>query len=503
MNFSSLERINTLHNEYGIKHGDYERYRRYCSKKIHKLRKLMNFTNKKGKQQYCRREVSVESLQSLVEELKQTKKEELCVMMILCEVERCWASAMEEKEGTSKNSSKKHNVIKKLKKAVKFGKIYVNLSETILNISGKLEVQAYVFWLEGLLKFEMKQWNESLDKLRVSKSIYEKLSESLSQYKDLCSHKLEEIDPIIRYCLYNIQLKGSGELREIMNMQHSDVLLESKIEELLEDVLKKKLTEESNSIKVGNQVLEIKNIKIRMALLKLEEEEKALASSKMMVPTSFEKALVAFNDAESALNNEILISKGKPSSDDLSLILTSVKIKKFTLFLNRDWSLFLDGKDFGNKLSDCKEPLDSCRLLWRILKNLEESLSLESIDNSQIETLLFFFKGLSCILLASQRLMASGYSEALGLYESALTYIRKSVAVPKINDDIIQLVGFEKHSREADTFLIGRKPFITAMASLSSGKSIKNSFPPEITPIKSKAVLFGNVMLFYFRFGIQ
>lgn len=151
----------------------------------------------------------------------------------LINAERCWSYAMQSKQEAQTQTRRKFFMVRKLRKAVYWSKVFrdlVNDEKSICDARTKLETCAYADYLNGLFHFELDRWQMASDLLNSAQNIYEQLfkvikdEEIMSYYKQ----KLDEIKPTLRYCAFNIgeQKIGAQELiKEIKN----DSILSNKI----------------------------------------------------------------------------------------------------------------------------------------------------------------------------------------------------------------------------------------------------------------------------------
>eukprot|EP00829_Urostomides_striatus_P009479 TRINITY_DN2074_c0_g1_i2.p1 TRINITY_DN2074_c0_g1~~TRINITY_DN2074_c0_g1_i2.p1 ORF type:complete len:142 (+),score=62.80 TRINITY_DN2074_c0_g1_i2:118-543(+) len=83
---SLLPMVSAAENQNGLRHKDYKRYQNYCSRKIHKLRKVLRLTQGKNRE-FIKKEITPEIA---------TNSKILFIKIF--EVERYWAQAMHLKQ---------------------------------------------------------------------------------------------------------------------------------------------------------------------------------------------------------------------------------------------------------------------------------------------------------------------------------------------------------------------------------------------------------------------
>ncbi|XP_066931893.1 signal recognition particle subunit SRP68-like [Clytia hemisphaerica] len=204
-----LPLIKEAQQHHGLRHGDYQRYRQYCQRRLKRIRNSLNF--KLGTRHgFKGKKITQE-----------TVNDPRFLHIILMEAERCWSHAMELKLYANTEPRKKFHMVRKLSKASKYAddlKDLCNIDQ--VDARTKLEVQAYSYWMTANMKFEVQNWQTAIDLYTQSRSIYEKLSSAFmdEDTKMLYLQRVEEISPNIRYCAYNLG-QGGLDINELMKMR--------------------------------------------------------------------------------------------------------------------------------------------------------------------------------------------------------------------------------------------------------------------------------------------
>ena len=152
--------------QHGLKHGDYERYRKYCSRRLLRLYKSLKFVHGKGGK-FEKRSLSVEEV-----------KEARYFLIPLMNAERCWSSAMAVKKEIE-NSKKwvthrKHHMFKKLKRATTWADEFTSLCSAKGDSRTATEAEAYALFMKGMYLLERGDSN-ALTAFLQTRSLYEKL----------------------------------------------------------------------------------------------------------------------------------------------------------------------------------------------------------------------------------------------------------------------------------------------------------------------------------------
>ncbi|KAF3457790.1 hypothetical protein FNV43_RR02449 [Rhamnella rubrinervis] len=312
-----LQLLKSAQLQHGLRHGDYTRYRRYCTARLRRLYKSLKFTHGRGK--YSRRLIT----ESTVTEVR-------FLHLLLYTAERAWSHAMEKRQvPDGPNARQRIYLIGRLRKAVKWAILFSQLCAIKGDSRTSLEAEAYASFMKGNLLFEQDQnWETALKNFKSARAVYEELG----KYGDLenqilCRERVEELEPSIRYCMHKI-----GE----SNLQASDLLQIGEMEGPALDLFKAKLEAvmaEARSQQAASMTefhwlghrFPISNAKTRVSILKAQELEKDLhgpaadslpAEKKLPI---FDKIFTAYHEARSCIRSD-LVSAGSSENvkDDLN-----------------------------------------------------------------------------------------------------------------------------------------------------------------------------------------
>jgi signal recognition particle subunit SRP68 len=139
--------------------------------------------------------------------------------------------------------------------------------------------------MTGYMHLENQQWQEALDKFAAARKIYEKMSQvsTTAEEEALCFSAIDSIDPNIRYCAYNLKLKGGQtmDISTLLEMRGGAEggagmdLLVAKMDELMAKRLHDKASTVHEVTWRGNTVPS-KNSKLIEALLAAQESNAGL-----------------------------------------------------------------------------------------------------------------------------------------------------------------------------------------------------------------------------------
>lgn len=105
--------IKDAQQQHGLRHGDYQRYRGYCSRRVKRLRKTLNIPQG-DRRHFKKREVTITNLEG-------KNCDERFIHIPLMLAERAWSYAMQLRQESNTEQRKKFHMISKLKKAYIYG----------------------------------------------------------------------------------------------------------------------------------------------------------------------------------------------------------------------------------------------------------------------------------------------------------------------------------------------------------------------------------------------
>ncbi|KAL5107812.1 Signal recognition particle subunit SRP68 [Taenia crassiceps] len=265
-------------NQHGLRHGDYQRYRQYVARKIRRMRKSLRF------QQGTRSRVVPKKL------TPETVTDTRYLVLAVFEIERCWAYAMQLRAEANSEPRKRFHMLSRLRKAAKNAQV---LNEIMANVpmcsaQTKLELTAYIQWINGVLHFEKQDWMKAKDLLESAQQIYTGLASSVDEdLQAIYAVRTGEILPQIRYCAYSIgDTSAANELRE-MRAGVEGILAEEQLDELLKQMQALQVGSVTEVTWLG-ATIPVKLEKARLAVLALQEADEQLAK----LPSSFTKATI-------------------------------------------------------------------------------------------------------------------------------------------------------------------------------------------------------------------
>uniref|UniRef100_A0A915LKD9 Signal recognition particle subunit SRP68 n=1 Tax=Meloidogyne javanica TaxID=6303 RepID=A0A915LKD9_MELJA len=161
-----LQLIRTAQQKHGLRHENYQRYRGYCARRVERIRKSLKFTH----HYKCLPKRSGKFIaRTVTSELVGDKR---YLELIVFEIERCWAHAMEFKFEALDDplSRKKFGMRQKFRKAAKWAQFLCGLikdNELVEEVT-KLEARAYISFIQGSLELELRNWKEAAEQFNAS-----------------------------------------------------------------------------------------------------------------------------------------------------------------------------------------------------------------------------------------------------------------------------------------------------------------------------------------------
>uniref|UniRef100_A0A9L0J3Y2 Signal recognition particle subunit SRP68 n=1 Tax=Equus asinus TaxID=9793 RepID=A0A9L0J3Y2_EQUAS len=496
-----LQIIKESQQQHGLRHGDFQRYRGYCSRRQRRLRKTLNF--KMGnRHKFTGKKVTEDLL-----------TDNRYLLLVLMDAERAWSYAMQLKQEANTEPRKRFHLLSRLRKAVKHAEELERLCE-----SNRVDAK--------------------------TKTIYEKLASAFTEEQAvLYNQRVEEISPNIRYCAYNIGDQSA--INELMQMRlrsgGTEGLLAEKLEALITQTRAKQAATMSE-VEWRGRTVPVKIDKVRIFLLGLADNEAAIAQaeSEETKERLFESMLSECRDAIQAVREELKPDQkqrdytlegesGKVSNlqylhSYLTYIKLSTAIKRNeNMAKGLQKALLQPQPEDDGKRSP--RPQDLIRLYDIILQNLVELLQLPGLEEDKafqkeigLKTLVY--KAYRCFFIAQSYVLVKKWSEALVLYDRVLKYANEvsSDAGPFRNSlkdlpdmqELITQVRSEKcslqaaaildasdsHQTETSSQVKDNKPLVERFETFCLDPSLVTKqanlvhFPPGFQPIPCKPLFF-------------
>uniref|UniRef100_H2S1X0 Signal recognition particle subunit SRP68 n=1 Tax=Takifugu rubripes TaxID=31033 RepID=H2S1X0_TAKRU len=500
-----LQIIKESQQQHGLRHGDYQRYRGYCSRRLRRLRKTLGF--KMGnRHKFIGKKITAEML-----------SDSRYLLMVLMEAERAWSYAMQLKQEANTEPRKRFHLLSRLRKAAKHSEKLEKLCESPrVDAKTKLEAQAYTAYLTGMVEFELQEWKRAMEAFNKCKTIYEKLASAFTEeVAVLYRQRVEEISPNIRYCAYNIGDQNA--INDLMQMRLTGGgggMMAEKLEALITQARTKQAATMSE-VEWRGRTVPVKIDKARVFLLGLADNEAAVAqaSNEDTKEHLYETLMAECRDTIQAVREE-LKSEAKQrerSSDPESGKVSNLQYLHSYLTYIKLCTLVKRNESMAHTLHG----------------KLKEPAADENKRGPRPQDLIRLYDIILQVVLSVPQDFAQSYvlvkkwSEALVLYERVLKYAKEVQSKAKtLNNslkdlpdvqELIAEVSAEKYSLQAAAILGERRSGSSAPSQLQVNDSTplcnrldtfcldptlvgkKPSlvpFPPEFQPIPCKPLFF-------------
>ncbi|XP_023676367.1 signal recognition particle subunit SRP68 [Paramormyrops kingsleyae] len=526
-----LQIIKDSQQQHGLRHGDYQRYRGYCSRRLRRLRKTLGF--KMGnRHKFTGKKVTEDML-----------TDNRYLLLVLMEAERAWSYSMQLKMEANTEPRKRFHLMARLRKAAKHAEQLERLCESRrVDAKTKLEAQAYTAYLVGMVQFELQEWKPAMEAFNKCKTIYEKLASAFTEEQSVLYHqRVEEISPNIRYCAYNIGDHNAINDLKLMRLSAGGGggMIAEKLEALITQTRARQAATMSE-VEWRGRTVPVKIDKARIFLLGLADNEAAIAqaANEETKERLYETLLAECRDTIQAVREEIKADAklreraadgevGKVSNlQYLHSYLTYIKLLT-VVKRNESMARVLQVKLKEVQPDESKRsprPQDLIRLYDIILQSLMELSTLQGLEEDrtfqkEVSLKMLVYKAYRCFFIAQSYVLVKKWSEALVLYERVLKYACEVQSKAKnLNNslkdlpdvqELITEVNAEKYSLQAAAILDtedvvetpqqqvkDNKPFCERLETFHLDPSLLGKqpnlvqFPPDFQPIPCKPLFF-------------
>lgn len=530
-----LQIIKEGQQQHGLRHGDFQRYRGYCSRRIKRIRKSLHFPQG-DKRRVVPKKINMDVI-----------KDSRYIQIPLFSAERAWAHGMQLKAEANTEPRKRFHMMSRLKKAVVYAEELYSLCEhDKCDARTKLESQAYRHYIKGSLDFELENWKSAIESYSSVKTIYENLGKAFTEdTQALYLQRVAEIEPNIRYCAYNIGDESA--IEDLMQMRREageGAFMSGELDTLLSQTREKQAATLSEVTWRGRTV-PVKSEPVRVFLLNLQESgsevEKAEGIDNKI--SIYESILKQCIDAQQVLRDALqedqnfkAALRGQPVEGKISnkhylhSYLTYIKLTKTierNLLLIENLKLYLPGGhvEEGRKIT---KPQDLVRLYDIVIQNLGEIPSLDGMQDDEalaeeMQTKALGFKAFRGFYIAQSYGAAKKWKEAIGLYSRVINYAQEALQrfkqLPDSSLYKVDQTSLEELMKEADSLkyschansILDTEPLTEQMAELAvsnnkplvdrldqyaedSALTTKKArlvpFPPDFKPIPCRPLFF-------------
>ena len=187
---------------YGVPENQFTRYAQYCTRRCARIRQILRI---KGGKEF--------ELTPLIHQ--NALHLELLVLM----ADGCW-TRYKDLKSTATGGQRRQHALRRLRKSLIWWKRAKEAAAVFGTQQTQLEVNAFADNAEATLHLEIGHWQEALTRFTNVSEVFKALSQASSDstYKKHCEDILEDIEPLLIFCRYNLgeseTVQASAELRE-------------------------------------------------------------------------------------------------------------------------------------------------------------------------------------------------------------------------------------------------------------------------------------------------
>ena len=519
----------------GLRHGDYQRYRRYCTRRLRRLRAaegLQHVTSNRGRE-FKARELAAEDM---------TNSARLCVPLL--NAERAWAFFMQLKgdadlaasgEIAPLTSRARQQMRSRLHRAVEWGEKLRDLCADTADDRTMLEAEAYAAWMAGTLELERDAWAAALPRFQTAKRVYEQLASvfDLLDENGYLQERVDELDYSVKYCEY--YLERGGDLPVEGSHEAAGQHLQGKIDRVLASARKQHETEAA-TVSWACRNVPVRSQGARLALLEARELIGALESAKdrdaelevyQRLFRVYDAAIreLRLNASSGGRSEPPAVSGADPSRPpsalgkvdastaqrDASDVLHYLQWCKLQTVLDRNEILLQRLLEADGKAGELgAEAQDVVRLLDRMLQSVQEVLALPGCSETpevytKVSGLDLKLRAQRCVQLARMYQSRAQWYEAYVLYERAVALARESTTAAHVECDarggmcIVQALAFQAANDSgphgaSGKLAAGSLPLRDRLGVFDSSAGHLRSiepFPPRVQPVMPTPVHIG------------
>ncbi|KZV74790.1 hypothetical protein PENSPDRAFT_625536 [Peniophora sp. CONT] len=486
LSFRALQLANEQRNQFGLRYNDYERYRKHCANRTHRLRTTLKTTHGKGREFKKLPAVPVEKLQ------------DGHLQLLLFEAERAWSYSQELlalsnlPSNDDRAGGLRHNATGRFRRAVHWATQLLSQCQALhaagrLSASGLLEVTAYTLVLNGRFLRYREEFEDALVQLSVARGIFDTLATRARTSRDqaLAVYFADETGPEIRICAHELGRERSydvdGIAAEVGSKHRTDVVdgydalisqLNSESSAGAQDDARKRLEAlewEGEPVPIRNPELVDVLIKVQEGELKLKREtaeltddaqsgkkgkgKKGKGSRSKRSVAAYDNILLALSDAEQVARKLVeaqqlsgSTSATAPGTRDIQFVHTYIVYQLLSRRIQRDLllvSTLLTSHHATRRPAPAatakpqKEAVDArlypglVKLLDTVLQSLNQMRTLSVVDDSPdlataVEGRISYTSARRCLYLSRCYSPVKKYAEALTLVQRGQIHLREA-----------------------------------------------------------------------------
>lgn len=442
-----LREVRTAQGAHGLKlRGDFLNYRRYCTRRLARVRRVTTNTNGRGR--YIATPITATSVQK--------DERSLLVPLYLCE--RAWAHAMDVKRGptTAGPARARRTVLAKLVKAVSHASELRTLCVTVGADSDTcLEAEAYARWMSATLALEREEWRAALSDFERAHVVYGGLAgvRAGTAGAGVFEERVDEIGQAIRFCKYNLSRDGGADMTDDTDLHGmmreigaADDVLAEKIEGALA-AARKRAAQSFGEVTWCGRKVPLRAEAVREAVLAAEQESAGLGQRGGAKDVDdYDTLFIAYHDASRVVQREIGQFRSETSVraeariEELELLAAYLTYGRLTYTMERNKLLVVA---FCRKRNT--RPDDLARLYDNLVQNANDVLALRGVaDDAQVaskaEAQRNLYRAYYCVQLARCYVAADMHAAAERLFERAVARAQSLLHYPELKLEATQVM---------------------------------------------------------------
>ncbi|KAI8983213.1 hypothetical protein BD414DRAFT_490269 [Trametes punicea] len=230
IHFQALQIANEQRNAYGLRYNDYERYRKHCYNRTHRLRSTLKMTYGRGREFKKLAPISLETVK------------DGHLQLLLFEAERAWAHSQElyqeslklvntaktakgaaAEDAQKKASSNRKHATRRMRRAIHWATQLLSHCQALyaqsrLSAEDLAQVTAYTLILNGHFLRQRYDFEDALAQLCVARNLLDALSAAATNSRDqaLAVSFADEIGPEIRHCAHELRREKAYDIDAVV-----------------------------------------------------------------------------------------------------------------------------------------------------------------------------------------------------------------------------------------------------------------------------------------------
>ncbi|KAI0353139.1 hypothetical protein OH77DRAFT_1505453 [Trametes cingulata] len=301
LHFQALQIANEQRNAYGLRYNDYERYRKHCYNRTHRLRSSLKMTYGRGREFKKLPPINLDTIK------------DGHLQLLLFEAERAWAHSQEmhqeslklaataktlkdaaKEDAERKSSSNRKHATRRMRRSIHWATQLLSHCQALyaqgrLSAEDLAQVTAYTLILNGRFLRQRYDFEDALVQLSVARNLLDALAAAAetSRAQALAVSFADEIGPEIRHCAHELRREKAYDVDAVVAEvapRHRNALVQD-CDALLSQLGKESggAAEERGKLKEllwEGEPVPIRNPELVDVLLKVQEAEEKLVQAR-------------------------------------------------------------------------------------------------------------------------------------------------------------------------------------------------------------------------------